>query len=355
MGRTYSLTGTATSSLQISSQFMDLVNALSMRGFVLKDTISSEFLVAMNHNPKIYAEFLSQGGDPKKAILVLLEPSAVYPTQYSSKILGSYSLVLAPGNPTFKDPNGEFIPWPYELLPNPLTPTKNHSDLRSQIDTNVRDGLFRLENWSERKHLITLINANKVSPVKNENYSLRRLYAHQIPADSLSVFGDLWNTSLMKKILHRLTIFYFSAKSCYLPAIKSVYGNLHWKYETARGMIDDKQALLRTSKFSIIIENDSSYMSEKLFDALVNGCIPIYFGLNPREALVPENVLIRLPHHPSQLLSQLSQLSDLDIQQYLVSIESFVTSSGFINNWEKSLVFERIATAIADHFGFDNV
>ena len=309
----------------------------------------------MNHNPKMYRDFLRQGGSPEKTILILLEPFAVYPSQYSSKVLNSYSLVFAPGNPNFRDLNGHFVPWPYELIPNPLRPPQSHLNLKLQIERNVRDGLFRYENWSQRAQLITLINANKVSPAKNENYGLRRLYAHQIPSHLLSVYGDLWQSSLIEKVVQRLKVIFFSIKAAYFPAIRSVYGNLHWGFKTAKGSTDDKQVILRASKFSIVIENDSSYMSEKLFDVMANGCIPIYFGLNPKEALVPENVLIHLPNYPEQLVPILSQLSALDIQQYLTNIENFITSSRFIDSWDKKAVYEQIASAIAQHFGFNNV
>ncbi len=350
MKKTYSLSGTATSSLDVSAQFMDLVKALSMKDFFFTKSAPSEFFIAMNHNPRNYADFIRQGGSSKKTVLILLEPFAVCPSQYSSKILNSYALVLAPGNPNFRDSNGKFIPWPYESVPNPLRPLGEDFSLKSQVAHHVGNGIFRYENWSRREHLVTMINANKVSPVENENYGVRRKFAHGIPSESLSVYGDLWDSSLLRKALHRLSVLYFSIKSSHFPAISSIYGNLHWKYGSAKGITNDKQALLRSSKFSIVIENDSSYVSEKLIDVLVNGCIPIYFGLLCIEEFIPGNVFIQLPDHPSKLIPKLNNLSDHEVQQFLINIEKFVTSSSFTNSWEKKLVFEQIARTIARHF-----
>ena len=355
MEKTYSLSGTATSTLDVSEQFIDLVNALLGRDFFLTNSASSEFFIAINHDPGHYADFVKKGGNPNKTVLILLEPFAVYPSQYSSRILNSYALVLAPGNPNFRGSNGKFIPWPYESVSNPLRPSGEDCSLISQLEHHVRNGVFLYENWSRREHFITMINANKVSPVKNENYGLRRKYARSIPPQFLSVYGDLWNSSLLKKALHRLSVLYFSIKSSHFPAISSIYGNLHWSYASAKGFAGDKQAILRSSKFSLVIENDSSYVSEKLLDVLVNGCIPIYFGLKCIQEFIPEDVFIQLPDHPSHLLPVLNSLSDQEVKEFLLNIEKFVTSSSFTNSWEKRIVFKEIAAAIDNHFRFDYV
>ena len=51
-----------------------------------------------------------------------------------------------------------------------------------------------------------------------------------------------------------------------------------------RGLIADKDALLRQAKFAICYENAADipgYISEKIFDCLRAGCVPVYWG--PRE------------------------------------------------------------------------
>lgn len=57
---------------------------------------------------------------------------------------------------------------------------------------------------------------------------------------------------------------------------------------TARA--DSKIDTLRRYKFCVAIENseDKHYVSEKIYDALVAGCVPIYFGA--------PNVLDYVPH-----------------------------------------------------------
>ena len=343
---TYYLSGTASSSMDVSGQFKDLVSALEGRGFKLSSTFPAKHLICMNHNPKAYKEFIRFGGKSENAALVCLEPYAVYPSQYSAKILDLYSAIYAPGNPTFKDSSGHFLPWPYEATANPLKPYDGGRSLRSHVEENALHGLFSYGNWVNRDCFVTLINANKVSPVKKENYGLRRVYAHVLPENLLAVYGDLWASSISKKVIHRLMVLLFALKSGYIPKIFSIYGNLHWKYRSAKGPLENKQLTLQSSKFSIIIENDSSYISEKLIDALINGCIPIYFGPKNIDSIIPRETYLELPKNPDDLIPMLENLSEKEIRNLLGNIQMFVTSEEFTLRWDKKNVFTQLASSI---------
>ena len=346
MDSTFILSGTASSPLETSEQFRDFVSELETRGFHLKLNFPAQFLISMNHNPRAYKEFLKSGGDRKKTVLILLEPRAVYPAQYSSKILNLYSHVLSPGNPRFRDSMGDFIPWPYQVSPNPLSPIDESSSLQSKVMVNLKSGLFDYDNWSGRSKFIIMINANKVSPSKSENYGLRRVFAHRISKEFLAVYGELWVSSFPKKILHRLFIILFALKSGQWPRLTHVYGNLHWKFNTAKGPIEDKQVILQSSKFSIVIENDDSYVSEKIFDSLINGCIPIYSGLKEVSRIIPSEIYIDLPKSPGELVSLLEKLSENDIRRILRAMQTYLESEAFAKSWDKTRVFGQLASSI---------
>ena len=59
---------------------------------------------------------------------------------------------------------------------------------------------------------------------------------------------------------------------------------------------NDKEAYLRTFKFNICAENDNTegYVTEKLFDAFLAGCIPLYYGSNnnPEPGLINRDAVI---------------------------------------------------------------
>jgi hypothetical protein len=50
------------------------------------------------------------------------------------------------------------------------------------------------------------------------------------------------------------------------------------------------------------MENEASYVSEKLFDALVYGCIPIYVGPNLEEFGIPQNVAFKIESNSTDVL-----------------------------------------------------
>jgi hypothetical protein len=351
MGQSYLIAGTAKSDFSISVQFKELVDSLSERGFTSVDNFPANFLISVNHNPSAYREFIENGGDPKNTVLLMLEPRVVYPSQYTSRILKRYALVLAPGNVNFFNTSTGFIYWPYEALENPQTPDEQVSSSEVFYRGNVDKSLFDYQNWVGREFFLTMINANKVSPVKEENYSLRRKFARVLDSGDFAVFGDYWDSSLLSKVWLRIATLAFSIKSLYPPNLRHVYGNLHWRFPSSRGVISDKQIVLAASKFSLVIENDDSYVSEKIFDALVNGCIPVYFGPRLSSSILPSPLLIRYQGRPSELTSFLKELTASEIQEYLREMLNYISSDSFGSKWNKKSVYNECAAAISSHFG----
>lgn len=354
MESNFLVAGTATSSVSVRRQFSDLIAALESHHFKAVENLPAKYLIAVNHNPSVYKKFLQVGGKPQNTVLIMLEPLAVYPAQYKKRIQRKYSLVLAPGNPRFSTSKNGFVAWPYEVLPNPLLPTGQSPKLDEVVRENTILGLFDYINWSTRSKFLVMINANKVSPTSAENYSLRRKIAAAIPGSHLSVYGALWNAPIHKLLRERIAVTWFSIKGGYLPNLWHVYGDLHKRYPNAYGTVDDKQALLRNSKFSIVIENDSNYLSEKIFDSLINGCIPIYLGTLPPDLFLPKNIFIPLDCRPDEIVNKLDSLSDAIIREYLSSTQDFLSSPNFFMNWAKSDVFKLIANQITEHFAAQN-
>jgi hypothetical protein len=345
------LAGTAKSNFGIADQFSDLVSELGKLNFTMVNEFPSKYFISVNHNPKKYSEFIRSGGQAKNAVLLILEPRAVYPIQYLERVQKGYSLILTPGNPANTSITNGFIPWPYENNPNPASPSRNSINLVEQIRDNIDQNLFSYANWSQRKLFLTMINANKVSPIRKENYSLRRKFAHELEPRHISVFGDLWQSSFSANLIHRAAVAVSNLKSGFVPNFYHLYGQLHWRYKTARGPIHDKGEILRSSKFSLVIENDENYVSEKIFDALIQGSIPIYRGLQGLRALIGSEIYLDLPLNSRDLIIYLESLTELEIMMYLANIQKFVSSKDFFEVWDKKIVYAKIARTISRNFG----
>ncbi|MEO0716283.1 MAG: glycosyltransferase family 10 [Planctomycetota bacterium] len=65
-----------------------------------------------------------------------------------------------------------------------------------------------------------------------------------------------------------------------------------------KGPVESKTAVMHGARFALAIENDPScpgYVTEKLWDALLAWCLPIYHGSDAWEGLIPPEAVIRLP------------------------------------------------------------
>ena len=65
-----------------------------------------------------------------------------------------------------------------------------------------------------------------------------------------------------------------------------------------RGQVMSKSAVLRPARFALVIENyaeGSQYVTEKLWDALLCWCLPLYWGSTAADLLIPAEAMVRLP------------------------------------------------------------
>lgn len=95
-----------------------------------------------------------------------------------------------------------------------------------------------------------------------------------------------------------------------------------------RGTTPDKVGAMARYKFSLVFENCPypGYVSEKIFDAMAAGSIPIYLGAPDITLLVPENCFIDFRKFKSypELHAFLNKLSENDLARYRENIKNFL-------------------------------
>ena len=98
-----------------------------------------------------------------------------------------------------------------------------------------------------------------------------------------------------------------------------------------RGQIPDKLKVMSEYKFSIVFENDINpgWISEKIFDALAAGSIPVYLGAPDIEKAVPSDCFIdfRKFGDYQKLHDFLMSLSEREISAYRERISKFLRFS----------------------------
>lgn len=190
-------------------------------------------------------------------------------------------------------------------------------------------------NLKNKEKLCTLIAGNKLKAHPLELYSKRvdaiRWFENNHPED-FEFYGFGWEKFTTS---NRYLNFILSK----FPAIQKYLAN---SYKTYRGSVISKRQTLPKYKFAICYENARDipgYITEKIIDCLMAGCIPIYWGANNITEYVPSQCFIdkRAFDTYEALYAYISTMNDEVYNRYLEHINIYLNS-------ERSLIFS------ADYF-----
>lgn len=315
------------------------IELLTKNGFEVLKNFPAKYFFSFDYNHKEYEAFISNGGSKENAFLIRMEPEVVFPRQYKSLVESKFKSIATLG--TIDDTSGFFCGWPYKPYANP----NEYTPIDAKQYLNLANKNFNFENWVIRPIDLSLIAANKVSPIRSQNYDLRRKIVSELKSNSnfeFQVYGELWTESIKTKIRHRLAVTYFNLKNYTLPSPISIYGSLFRNYHECKGIVENKHNVLTLSKFSLIIENSDTYVSEKLFDCIFNGAIPIYFGTKFDNLLIPEDIVIRFTGNIEDLPIFLMSLKRSAIEEVANSAIRFLNSDNFKKYWTEEKVFTKI-------------
>jgi hypothetical protein len=114
-----------------------------------------------------------------------------------------------------------------------------------------------------------------------------------------------------------------------------------------RGTTSDKLATLGSYRFALAFENArfDGYVSEKLFDCLYAGAIPVYLGAPDIDRFVPPDAFVDARRFPSYaaLEAHLRVLSSSQADSHLAAARAFLASPAF-----QSFSAERFAEQVLD-------
>ena len=175
----------------------------------------------------------------------------------------------------------------------------------------------------KREKKLVLISSKKKSSVKGELYSKRFeaiIYFDKNWYDQFNFFGFGWDkvefkNKFLNKILRLLKI------------------NLTIKtnFKTYLGEIKKKNEVLNYYDFNIAFENTENYpnyVTEKLFDSFINGCIPIYWGAPNIKELIPNDLFIDMRDFANfeNLKTYLLSLNNEQIYDWRIKILNYLKS-----------------------------
>jgi hypothetical protein len=252
-----------------------------------------------------------------KRILVRVEPKPVLPQNYNNEFLASFNYIFDIGRPQSEFTSN--FPWPQK---------------------------WRILNTSHiRDEKIAIVAGNKISLISGELYSLRREIARSI--ENIDLFGTQWNISYYRKVRILLSEI---RKLIRAKEEISYSSTKYWfrKPDNWKGELRDKHQELSKYRYSVVIENSMEFLTEKLFDALFAGCIPIYVGPKVTYFGIPEDLLIQASPSFESINAAICSAKEIDYIEWSKKVEFWLLRKNTIENWEMDHVYRRISKAIQD-------
>jgi hypothetical protein len=200
------------------------------------------------------------------------------------------------------------------------------------------------------KKLLCLVSSNKYSHRKNELYS-ERVRAIRFMEKNHPREFDLYGVGWGHPVIH----FPLASMLPINAAIQKLYPGLSFlpnfnSYPSYKGTIKEKKGVLPNYKFTIAYENElgaPGYITEKILEAMLCGCVPIYLGDPNIGKIVPKDCFVDKREYPTypELYDFLKSVGEDEHTRYLDSIERFLngekirpfTIDAFIEGFVKML------------------
>lgn len=186
------------------------------------------------------------------------------------------------------------------------------------------------KQFNQRPIFSSLINANKrfPKPIPDDLYEERlgviRWYEKYFPGD-FRLYGLGWEKPSpaftgVDKFYRRIS-----------RLRTQIYG--YKPFSSFHGSVEDKASVYSDSKFAFCYENTKNlknYITEKIFDAMMAGCVPIYWGADNVCDYIPKNCFIdrRDFHDNNALHKALRSISPIEYSYYQSHIHQFLHGPG---------------------------
>lgn len=258
--------------------------------------------------------------------IILLECASITPKAYAEKTLAKSDHIFSWSKEQLKKTNSTMLFFPQNIPP--------------EIEFNN----------SQRSKFSCIISANKsirnkkLNSLYNERIKTIRWFEKNQP-NNFDLYGRGWS---MPAASHSKMS---NASKKLVGIIGSFLGVVF--FPSYLGEIKEKSQILNQYKFCFCYENASiydGYITEKIFDCFLAGCIPIYWGAPDIQDYIPPNCYIDRRNYKNhqQLFEYLSSLTDTQLKEYQRNIYNFLKS-------EKTIPFtaEYFAKTIANQILID--
>lgn len=299
----------------------ELMDRLLDRFDNVESAAPKHYLICTDFDFKILSKTKKQLNRFTHKVLLRFEPEVVNPLGYTKSFEAKFDAIISIGR--LPKETELHLRWPQTAL--------SLADY-STFDERIQDEF-------------PIINANKISMVPGELYSLRRQLARELPG--VVLFGNGWGSGLRNRVRPLLV----AAVLAFVAGKLQTSGTKHWfaKYSNWQGSTEDKIVILSRYETALVIENSREFLSEKLFDAWRSGCIPVYVGLEDLSALgLPRHLVVEAEPNLTSVRSALARAASFDSAAFRRDVGVWLDSPECKNNWGLRSFIDELEAALME-------
>jgi hypothetical protein len=295
---------------------------------------TADYFLALEHSSSQLSK-ISRWIPVARRFLVSLEPRSVTPNQYSPRTRGKYGRVFV------QSPLQVYGGRNVDVIPAGLLPSREI----------IQKDLVESSNARRQKGSIGIVNQNKFSFVAGSRYKLRRALVIKLAEMGVPVnlAGSNWNKSIVWHLIVQaksaLWLFFIEG---YFPRAGNFQlplphiANLH-----LHGRVNSELEFMRRFEFALVVENDPDYVSEKLFNAIRAGAVPIYVGPPLDLFGIPNSVAIQAPASAVSIAETFADsCSKQQIDSCRVAGSVWLSDTETIETWNHDNGFTNIASRL---------
>ena len=271
----------------------------------------------------------------ERRTLIIVEPRSVHPEQFRKNVRDKYGKIIALSRRHLNESMGEI--WEGGHLATP--PAVIAEVMKSQL-------LVRKPNT------VGLINENKFSLIAGSQYKKRYLVINEFldNGHEFSLAGKDWDRGLVWTIAKQIHSAIRALSARVIPDLRESHLPMRVKSKNLKyfGRVDSQFDFLRTLQFAVVIENEANYVTEKLLNAVIAGCVPLFFGPPLSEFGIPDDVAIQINGLNESFYDGMQNCSCEKIDQIILKGREWITSPSTLERWGVLSGFERLASRIEE-------
>lgn len=287
------------------------------------DNPRADVFVSFNHHGKALS-IIKENIEINRRILIIQEPLVVQPANYSKRIQSKYGSIIS----MTPEAGNERLPWPQANWPE-----------------------FNLDFTKRADGSIILVNANKSSFLPGSSYGLRRKVINAFVREGIpfDLAGSGWDRKGFSQFKQNLIGIAYAIINGYVPRISEFsFPTKNNKFLNKHGIVQSKYDLMAQKEFAVVIENSQTYISEKLFDAVIAGCIPLFCGPDLADFGIPHGVAVELPNRPQAFVEAYKTLTQSEKDLIRRRGQEWLSSPQTIQTWSQNPALERLASEISN-------